>query len=107
MFYLKELRKEHGLKRSELARAIGIHQCTLANYENETRQAPYETLILLADYFHVSVDELLGRELLPFSPNDEPIFSLNEKTLLIKYRSLSEKDKERLNDYLSLLLNNR
>ncbi len=107
MFYLKDLRKENGLKRSELAKAIGIHQCTLANYENETRQAPYETLILLADYFHISVDELLGRELPSFSPNDEPSFSLDEKILLKKYRSLSEKDKERLNDYLSLLVNNR
>ena len=107
MFNLKDLRKELGLKRSELAREIGIHQCTLANYENGTRQAPYETLILLADYFHVSVDELLGRELPPLSPNDEPIFSLDETTLLKKYRSLSQNDKERLNDYLSLLLNNR
>ena len=105
MFYLKELRKEHGLKRSELARATGIHQCTLANYENETRQAPYETLILLADFFHVSVDELLGHKISPLSIQEEPTFSDKEKALLTSYRSLSSSDKARLEDYLSLLRN--
>lgn len=107
MFYLKDLRKEHGLKRSELAAATGIHQCTLANYENETRQAPYETLVLLADFFHVSIDELLGHTVLPLSPNEKPAFQEDEKNLLKKYRSLSQKDKERLEDYLSLLINNK
>ena len=45
MFILKELRTEHGLKRSELARETGINANTLANYEKGTRQASYETLI--------------------------------------------------------------
>ena len=107
MFTLKELRKEQGLKRSELASATGIHQSTLANYENGTREAPYETLILLADFFKVSLDELLGREATPFSANDQPQQSIDEKELLKKYRSLSDKDKERLKDYLSLLISSR
>ncbi len=107
MFCLKALRKEHGLKRSELANATGIHPSTLANYENGTREAPYEILILLADYFHVSVDELLGRDIPPFLPSDEPNFSSNETILIKKYRSLSDRDKERLEDYISLLLHNR
>ena len=68
MFILKELRTEHGLKRSELARETGINANTLANYEKGTRQASYETLILLADYFNVTVDELLGREEKPDLP---------------------------------------
>lgn len=107
MFLLKELRKENGLKRSELAKATGIHASTLANYENETREAPYETLILLADFFHVSVDELLGHKIAPLSIQDEPTFSDKEKTLLSSYRSLSVSDKARLEDYLSLLRNSR
>lgn len=107
MFCLKALRKEHGLKRSELASATGIHPSTLANYENGTREAPYEVLILLADYFHVSVDELLGREMPTFSKNDEPNVSNEEKIIIKKYRSLSIRDKERLKDYLSLLTSNR
>lgn len=107
MFNLKNLRQELGLKRSELAKALGIHQSTLANYENETRQAPYEILILLADYFHVSTDELLGRDIPPLSASEKPALTETERLLLGRYRALSAKDKERLDDYLSLLSANR
>ena len=41
MFRLKELREENGLKRSELARDLKINAGTIANYENEIREAPY------------------------------------------------------------------
>lgn len=107
MFHLKNLRKENGLKRSELARATGIHPCTLANYENEIRQAPYETLIVLADFFHVSIDELLGHKISPLSTTEKPRLSEEEKNLLQRYRTLSAQDKARLEDYLLLLSNNR
>ncbi len=36
-------------------------QTTIANYEADTRQPNLEKLTLLADYFHISVDELIGR----------------------------------------------
>ena len=76
MFILKELRTEHGLKRSELARETGINANTLANYEKGTRQASYETLILLADYFNVTVDYLVGLSDNPSPPASKPVFSL-------------------------------
>ena len=50
MFRLKELRLENGMTRSSLARALELPATTVANYENETRQAPYELLIRLADF---------------------------------------------------------
>ena len=40
---------------------LNMGQNTISRYENEVREADYETLILFADYFHVSVDYLLGR----------------------------------------------
>ena len=96
VFRLKEIRLENGLKRSELARLTGIHQNTIANYENEERQAPYETLILFADFFSVSVDELLGREG-TLSPN--PLIpSPEEQKLLNRYRALSQRDRDCIND---------
>lgn len=60
---------ENGLKRSEFAKEIGLPASTVANYENETRQAPYKLLIAFAEYFNVSVDYLLGKtddEISPF-----------------------------------------
>ena len=113
MFLLEELRKESGLKRSDLAKQLNINQNTLANYEKELRQAPYETLILIADYFSVSVDELLGRttsslkeEVKKPATDLKPEFSplaKKEKDIIYAYRRLSPENKERLLDYLGLL----
>ena len=107
MFILKELRTEHGLKRSELARETGINANTLANYEKGTRQASYETLILLADYFNVTVDELLGREEKPDLPRafggNPARLNGEEQRVVADFRRLPSADKTRLKDYLTLL----
>ena len=100
VFRLKEIRLENGLKRSELARLTGIHQNTIANYENGERQAPYETLILFADFFSVSLDELLGRE---GTVNPNPILpSSHEQNLLNSYRALPQQDRERIDKILEI-----
>ena len=61
IFRLKELRKRRGISQIKLAMDLNMGQNTISRYENELREADYETLILFADYFHVSVDYLLGR----------------------------------------------
>lgn len=100
MFRLKEIRLENGLKRSELARLTGIHQNTIANYENEERQAPYETLILFADFFSVSVDELLGRE---GTVRPNPLIpSSHELKMLNRYRTLPQQDRERIDQIVEI-----
>lgn len=61
IFRLKELRKNRGVSQVKLAMDLSMGQNTISRYENEVRQADYETLVLFADYFNVSVDYLLGR----------------------------------------------
>ncbi|MEG1805600.1 MAG: S24 family peptidase [Clostridia bacterium] len=56
---LKELRANKS--QTYIANKIGLNQRAYSNYENGTREADYETLKKIADYFHVSVDYLLGR----------------------------------------------
>ena len=91
MFKLKELRLENGLKRSELAKRLNLPPSTIANYENETRQAPYDVLILLADFFDVSVDYLLGRtdDFSHYKENsvNDALLSTAEKELIAAYRT--------------------
>ena len=58
---LKELRKEKGISQLKLAMDLSVNQNTISRYETEERQADYETLIKIADYFNVSIDYLLGR----------------------------------------------
>ena len=58
---LKELRKKRGLSQLQLAMALNLNQNSISRYESGAREADYATLILLADYFHVSIDYLLER----------------------------------------------
>ena len=58
---LKELRVKRKISQLKLAMDLGMNQNSISHYENETRQADYDTLIKLADYFGVSIDYLLGR----------------------------------------------
>lgn len=61
MFRLKDLRRQKNITQQRLAIDLNMNQNTLSRYETEAHQADYKTLILLADYFNVSVDYLLGR----------------------------------------------
>ena len=107
MFQLAALRKESGLKRSELARKLGINQNTLSNYEKELRQAPYDTLIKIADFFDITVDELLGRSEKSVSQPVFPSVSKRDAELLNSVKRLSGKNYERLCDYIALLLSSQ
>ena len=58
---IKQLRKQHKISQIKLAMDLNINQNSISRYENEERQADYNMLIIIADYFDVSVDYLLGR----------------------------------------------
>lgn len=61
IFRLKELRKKKKLSQVKMAIDLNMNQNSISRYENEEREADYETLIAIADYFDVSIDYLLGR----------------------------------------------
>ena len=58
---LKELRKSKNITQLDVATAIGVSPQVLSRYERGEREPDYKTLCKLADFFEVSVDELLGR----------------------------------------------
>ncbi len=58
---LKELRKARHITQEKLAMDLNTNQNTISRYETGEREADYRTLILLADYFNVSIDYLLER----------------------------------------------
>jgi len=58
---LKDLRKEKGITQLQLAMELNMSQNTISRYETGERQAGYNELIKIANYFNVSIDYLLGR----------------------------------------------
>lgn len=59
---IKELRKEKGITQVELAKAIGISQAIVSQYENSIYEPTASIIVKLADYFGVCTDYLLGRQ---------------------------------------------
>jgi transcriptional regulator with XRE-family HTH domain len=59
---LKELRKSRNLSQEDVAKAIATTVTTISRYESGEREPDLEKLCMLADFFHVSLDYLLGRE---------------------------------------------
>ena len=102
MFRLKELRLECGLKRSKVAADLNMNAGTIANYENEIRQAPYECLLKFAEYYEVSVDYLLGRGEEEQPKNFNAGLVAEEVALLKNYRTLTPLAKQRINEYIEL-----
>lgn len=58
---LRKLRKDRKMTQIALQMATGVEQALLSKYENGERVPPTETLIILADYFGVSMDYIMCR----------------------------------------------
>ena len=58
---LKELRFHKEKTQLQVQMETGIEQALLSKYENGLRIPPTDTLMILADYYGVSMDYIMGR----------------------------------------------
>ena len=58
---LKELRADKGLTQGKLADQLQIHRVTYQYWEKGKSQPDIDKLLLLADFYKVSTDYLIGR----------------------------------------------
>ena len=63
---LIRIRKQHGLKQSDVARVLGTTQQMYSRYENSENELPLHHLKKLCEYYQVSADWFL--EIGPFPP---------------------------------------
>ena len=59
---LKALRKSHNLTQEEFGSKVGLSKAVVSKYENGIGYPTFDMLILIADYFCVTTDYLLGVE---------------------------------------------
>ena len=57
---IRNLREDSDLTQAEVGKEINVPQRTYAYYESGQRMLPPQVLIALAQFYHVSVDYLLG-----------------------------------------------
>ncbi len=58
--HLKELRTEKNISQVQLAEAIGVSKGIISLWENDLREPTLGSLLSLATFFEVSLDELVG-----------------------------------------------
>ena len=88
MIKLKELRESTGKTMKEVARDLDIKYTTYISYEKGTYEPSLQTLKDMAEYFHVTVSELIDD-------------AKNETSIL--YEAKKRQDEEDLARYLELL----
>ena len=93
---LRELREDKRVTQSEVAEYLMISRSAYAHYESGNRQMNYETLFLLADYYAVSIDFLLGR----YEANPKMV-NKKETYLIDLYRLLDERGKSAVESTLN------
>ena len=59
---IKYLRLARELNQVQLAERLGVKKQSISNWENDNIRPSIEMLIRIADFFHVSTDYLLGRD---------------------------------------------
>lgn len=58
---IRDMREDADLTQEQVARILGIAQTVYSRYERGFQTIPLGLLIQLADYYHVSLDYLVGR----------------------------------------------
>ncbi len=59
---LKELRLSENLTQEQLAEKLNISRVNYTRYEKNQFRPNYETLVLIADFYDISLDELFDRK---------------------------------------------
>lgn len=57
----KRLLKNSKIKRQELSKCFGVAIRTFQGYSRGERVPELDTLVRIADYFNITIDELIGR----------------------------------------------
>lgn len=90
---LKSLRNSRNLTQADLAKNLDVARTTYAMYEQNKREPDNKTLEIIANYFDVSTDYLLGR-----TDNPEPFNK--------KLPELTNKDEKDIAKDLENIINN-
>ncbi len=99
MLRLKELREQLRLNQEGLAVKLNVSQSTISAYEVGERMPDLETLIAIADFFHVSLDYLAGLSDVKQQIRQSDL-TADELEYLYTYRQLSNTDKEKVKSYI-------
>lgn len=87
---IRTLRKLHSISQSELAQHIRVSRSTIAMWETNQRIPDLAMVQRLADFFQVSIDELLARH------TGQTMYDPQTETFVHDFRNAPEEQKREL-----------
>lgn len=97
---IRELRMQFNISQATLSEKTGLSQSAIARWELGKSEPTAEALCVLADFFEVSVDDLLGR--------DTAFAVLPQRTYMQElYGQLNIGEQERVIGYMENMLERR
>ena len=103
---IRLLRREMGVSQQALADAIGLSQQSINHYENHNIEPDIQTLRQMADFFHTSVDYIIGHTDIRDHIEPTTAYHLNEAEadLITRYRTLTPKERACVSQVIETLL---
>ena len=101
-YVLRSLRNDRGMTQQGLADLLGVSKSSINMYERGERQPNFETLELIADFFHVDLDFLLGR-----SEKAAVYLHPDTKSISFDSREYSEEELLQIRQFAEFLKNKR
>ena len=95
---IRELRLEHRMSQTELARAVHASQQAVTKWENGRSEPSSSAIADIANYFNVSSDYLLGR-----TTNRIPDKDLSKNQKLVAYSIDPDISDEERNDIIEMV----
>lgn len=98
---LRALRLEKGLLQSDIAKIINKSERTVGFYETEERDMGTETLVILSDFFDVSIDYLLGKS------NERNLINTDNIKIGLStkdYENITEEQKKQIEEFAKYVL---
>lgn len=97
---LREIRESKGISQRQAALGLNLSPTVYNRYENGIREPSNIILLAMADYFGVTVDELLGRE--PDDPNNHPR-TIEAKILSAGIDKMPKEDRDKALNMMRLM----
>lgn len=88
---IRYLRESAGLKQKDMAFEFSLNENTWSQYETNKRTPDIDTIKKIAEYFHVSIEYLMGLTDVQYNPKEEEF-----KEMVHIYYSLSKDEKREL-----------
>ena len=93
---LKILRKKSGITQTELANVLGVKKSTISLYETGKSDPADGFKIMMAQYFDISLDYLIG-------VIDEEVPYYNKKKFLKYPEALSDEEEKLINEFVNFI----